>query len=79
MGSNHGILFNEIIVLVWGRYGVLHVIMNSTGVGGRDGDGTISGIGWSECDDTREAGVGRLRQRRVEDTGREGWVKGHSW
>ena len=79
MGSNHGNLFNEIIVLVWGRYGVLHVIMNSTGVGGGDGDGTISGIGWSECDDTGEAGVGRVRKCRVEDTGREGWGKGHSW
>ena len=53
-------------------------MMNSTGVGGGDGDGTISGIGWIECDDTGEAGVGRLRKCRVEDTGREGCLKGHS-
>ena len=46
---------------------------------GGDGDGTISGIGWSECDDTGEAGVGRVRNCRVEDTGRDGWGKGHSW
>ena len=76
MSSNHGNLFNELIILVWGHYGVLHVIMNSTGVGDRYG--TTSGAGRRGCDETGEAGVGRGRQCMVEDSGREGWGKGCS-
>ena len=80
MVRNHGNLSNELVILVRGRYGVLHVIMNSTGVGVgvRDGDGTTSGGKRSGCDETGEAGVGRVRQCMLEDSGREGWGKGHS-
>ena len=62
MGSNLGNLFNEIIILVWERYRVLRVIINSTGVGVVDRDGTASGVGRSGCDETRKAGLGRGRQ-----------------
>ena len=47
--------------------------MNSMGVGEGDRDGTASGTGWSEWDETREVGVGRLRQCMGEDTSRYGW------
>ena len=43
MGSTYGNLFNEIIILIQGLCGVLHVIMNSKGVGVETGTGTISG------------------------------------
>ena len=76
--SNHGNLFNALVILVRGRYGVLHVIMNSTGVGVGDGDGTTSGAVRIGCDETGEAGVGRGRQCMVEDSGREGLGKCHS-
>ena len=80
MGSNHGNLLNELITLVWGRHIVLHVIMNSTGVGVGDEYKTVSGPGWSGCNDTGEEGVwGGVSHRRVEDTGRYGWGKGYSW
>ena len=78
MGSNHGNLFNDLIILVRGRYGVLHAIMNSTGVGVGDRYGTMSGAGRRGCDETGEAVVGRGRQYMVEDSGREGWGKGCS-
>ena len=55
MSSKHGKIFNGLVILVQGRYGVLHVIMNSTGVGVGDGDGTTSGAGRSGCDETGEA------------------------
>ena len=45
MGSNYGNLFNDLIILVWGRYGVLHAIMNSTGVGVGERDKNASGEG----------------------------------
>ena len=70
MGSNHGNLYNELIILVRWRYRVLHVIMNRMVVGVGDGDGTVSGAGCSGCDDTGGSGVGKEQQRRVEDTGR---------
>ena len=73
MGSNHGNLFNELNILVRGRYGVLHVIMNRTRLGTGDGDMNTSGVVYSECDETGKAGVGRRRKCRVEDTGK-GWV-----
>ena len=60
MGSNYGNLFNELIILVRGRYGVLHVIMNSTGVGMVEGDRNASGEGWIGRDYTGEAGLGRV-------------------
>ena len=53
--------------------------MNSTGVGEGDRDGTASGTGWSDWDETREVGVGRLRQCMGEDTSRYGWGKRNSW
>ena len=52
MGSNLGNLFNAIIILVRGRYGVLHVIMNSTGVGVGYRDGTVNGAVWRGRDET---------------------------
>ena len=57
MSSNHGKLFNELVILVRGCYGVIHNIMNSTGVGVGDRDRNTSGAGWSGCDETEEAGV----------------------
>ena len=78
MSSNHGNLFNELVILVRGHYRVLHVIMNSTGVGVGDGDGATSGGKRSGCDETGEAGVGGGKKCMVEDNGRERWVKGHS-
>ena len=55
MSSNHGNLFNELVIRVQGSYGVLHVIMNSTGVRVGERDGTTSGAGQSGCDETGEA------------------------
>ena len=78
MSSNHGNLFNELVILVRGHYRVLHVIMNSTVVGVGDGYGTTSGAGRSGCDETGEAGVGGGTKCMVEDSRRERWVKGHS-
>ena len=75
MGSNLGNLFNEIIILVRGRYGVLHVIMNSTGVGVGYRDRTANSARWRGRDDTGESGVGRVRQCMLEDTEREGFGK----
>ena len=56
MDNNHGNLSNELIILVRGRYGVLRVIMNITGVGVGFGYGyrSASGAGWSGCNDTGE-------------------------
>ena len=81
MGSNHGNLLNELNILVRGRHGVLHVIVNIMGVvvGDDYGYRSASGAEWSGCDDTGEEVVGRLIQNRVDDTGREGWEIGHSW
>ena len=64
MISKNGNLFNEIVILVQGRYGVIHVAMNSTGVGVvvGDKDRTVSGEGWIGCDETEWAGVGRGQQ-----------------
>ena len=70
MSSNHGNLFNELVILVRGHYRVLHVIMNSTGVGVGDRDGTTSGSGRSGWAETGEAEVGRRRQCIVENRGR---------
>ena len=53
MGSNHGNLFNELIILVQWRYRVIHVIMNSMEVGVGDGDLIASGSGWIWCYGTR--------------------------
>ena len=78
MSSNHGNILNELVILVRGSYGVLHVIINSTGVGVGDRDGTTSGERRCGCDETAEAGVGRGRQCMLEGSGREGWGKGHS-
>ena len=73
VGSNHCNLFNEIIILVRGRYGVLHIKTNITGVG--FGDRTASGAGWRGSDETGETRVGRGRQCMGADTWREGWEK----
>ena len=64
MNSNYGNLFNDIVILVRGHYGVLHVKINSTGVGVvmGDRDRTGSGAGWSGCNKTGEVGVGRGQQ-----------------
>ena len=70
MGSNLGNLFNEITILVQGRYGVIHAKMNSTRVGVGDRDRTTNGAVWRGCDDTGEAGVGKGRQCVLGDTGR---------
>ena len=72
MSSNHGNLFNELVILVQGRYGVLHVTMNSIGLGVvmGDRDGTGSGSGWSGCDETGEAVVGSGRKCMVEGSRR---------
>ena len=70
MGSNLGNLFNEIIILVRGRYGVIHVIMNSTGMGVGYRDRTANRAVWRGRDDTGEAGVGKGRQCVLGDTGR---------
>ena len=78
MGSNHGNLFNDLVILVWGRYVVLHVTMNSTVVGVGDRERTGSRGKRMGCDETGEAGVGRGRQFMVEGSGRKGWGKGHS-
>ena len=52
MSINHGNLFNDLVILVWGRYVVLHVTMNITGVGVGvgDRDGTTSGGKGRVCD-----------------------------
>ena len=70
MNSNHGNLSNELVILIQGRYVVLHVIMNSTGVVMGDRDGTGSGSGWSGCDETGEAVVGSGRKCMVEGSRR---------
>ena len=79
MGSNLGNLFNGIIILVRGRYGVLHVIMNSTGVGVGYRDGTVNGAVWRGRDYTGKAGAERVRQCVLEDTRMELLEKYHSW
>ena len=66
--SNHGNLFNELVILVRGRYGVIHIIMNITGVGVGDRDETASRSGWRGFDDIWESGVVSARQLRIEDT-----------
>ena len=70
MGSNIGNLFNAIIILVRGRYGVLHAKMKSTGMGVGYRDRTANRARLIGCDDTGEAGVGKGRQCVLEDTGR---------
>ena len=70
MGSNHGNLFNDLIILVRECYVALHVIMNSTGVGVGVEDGSGTGAGRSGCDETGEAVVGRGKQCMVDDTRR---------
>ena len=79
MGRNHCILFNELVILVLGRYGVLRARMNSTEVLVKDRDRTASGERRSGCDEAGEAVVVRVGQFMVEDSGREGWGKGRNW
>ena len=71
----HSNLLNEIIILLRGRYGLLHVIMNTKTVEVGDGDRTANGAVWRVRDETREAVVGRARFCMGEDTGLEGWGK----
>ena len=78
MVNNHGNLFSELVILVRRCYGVLHIRMNSTGVGVGDRDRTISGAGRSGCGETGGAEVGSGKKCMVDDSGREGWRKGHS-
>ena len=59
MGSTYGNLFNEIIILIQGLCGVLHVIMNSTGLGVGEREGTASGAGCRGHDEIGESGMGR--------------------
>ena len=53
MGTNHGNPFNKLTILIQGRCGVLHVIMNSKGVGVGDRDRNNIGAGQSRRDDYR--------------------------
>ena len=45
IGINHGNLFNKLIYLVQGRYGVIRAEVNGTGVVVGDDDGNVSGSG----------------------------------
>ena len=69
MDSNHGNLYNELLVLVLGLYGVIHAEVNilEVGVGNRRGNG-VGRCGQDGKGKTGE-GRGRCAQERSEGEG----------
>ena len=45
VARNHGDLYNKLLAMVQGRYGLIHAEVNSTGVGVGEGNWTASGEG----------------------------------
>ena len=60
MASNLGDLYNKLLALVQGNYGLLHDEVNNTGVGVGEGNWTASRAGWRKQDGTGETGEVRV-------------------
>ena len=61
--SNQVRLYNKILSLVQGLYGVLHTKVNGMGAGVEEVNGTASGVGWCGWDGTGDTEKGRGRNK----------------